>query len=80
MEAFLKECFHILIEKTGSGPEGSRLISNNHRSRGSGVEDNLWITVGYAMQQPEACLPTLPAHNEASLSWSRVTKEKSVIY
>lgn len=41
MDAFLKACFLVLIENTGPGPEGSRLILNNHRSWGRGVEDCL---------------------------------------
>jgi hypothetical protein len=51
MEAFLKACFHNLIEGTGPGPEGSRLTLNNYRSWGSGVEDRLWIIGGYALQR-----------------------------
>lgn len=59
MEAFLKACFHDLIEGTGPGPEGSRLTLNNYRSWGSGVEDRLWTIGGYAMQQPFGVLATL---------------------
>jgi len=50
-EAFLKACFHDLIEGIGPGPEGSRLTLNNYRSWGSGVEDRLWTIGGYAMQR-----------------------------
>ena len=51
MEAFLKACFHDLIEKIGPGREGSRLTLNNYRSWGSGVKDRLWTIGGYAMQR-----------------------------
>lgn len=57
MEAFLKACFHISIERTGPGPEGSRLTSDNYRSWGSGVEDGLRTIGGYAVQRLPACLP-----------------------
>jgi large subunit ribosomal protein L3 len=46
MEAFLKACFHDLIEGTGPGPEGSRLTLNNYRSWGSGVEDSEVVASG----------------------------------
>lgn len=51
MEAFLKACFHDLIEGIGPGPEGSRLTLNNYRSWGSGVEDRPRTIGGYAMQR-----------------------------
>jgi len=63
MEAFLKACFHNLIEENGPGPEGSRLTLNNYRSWGSGVEDRLRTIERYAMQRPFGVSATLFTRN-----------------